>query len=346
MATSVEVAAMNESNPERPARAGRAALIFALLALMASTLALGALWYGLDAIDRGAQEREAISRKLLLGEEENARLQRSLADLTRRIDDDAALDRSLRDELLGVSERAALLEQAIKRVSENRMDSVSELRLNQAELLMSAGIERLQIFHDVAAAITALRLADAELARLEDARYAGVRQSLAQEIVALEAVPQQAHAEVLVQLAELRARLPQLPLRHGAVAVPAAAAASSRFEALLHGLVRVRRVTPREAGLLGPLGAETLRAVIALDLLHAEEALRQMDARRYRALVTQAGESLATGFDLEAAATRDVRSRLAQLSAYQPTPWPQPGVALQQLVNLRHTQDVAHGVEQ
>ena len=45
-------------------------------------------------------------------------------------------DGFVREELLGVSERAALLEQAIKRVSENRMDSVSELRLNQAELLM------------------------------------------------------------------------------------------------------------------------------------------------------------------------------------------------------------------
>ena len=346
MATPAEAAAMTEPNPQRPARAGRGALILALLAIGLSLLALVAFWYGLAAIDRGAQERETLERKLLLGEEDAANLRRELAELTRRIDDSAALDRSLREELLGVSERAALLEQAIKRVSENRMDSVSELRLNQAELLLSAGIERLQVFHDLGAAIMALRLADAELARLGDARYAGVRQSLAQEIVALEAVPQQAHADALVQLAELRARLPQLPLRHASAVAAADDSASGRFEALLRGLVRVRRVTPREAGLLGPLGAETLRAVIALDLLHAEEALRQMDAPRYRALVTQAGESLATGFDLDAASTRDVRDRLGQLAAYQPVPWPKPGAALEQLVNLRHTHDVAVGVEQ
>jgi uroporphyrin-3 C-methyltransferase len=335
---------MNETNNDAVARPGRGAWWLALAALVVATATAAALWYLANAIDRAMQEREAIARRVVLTEEENAQLRRQVSALTRRFDDDDALDRSLREELLGVSERATLLEQAIKRVSENRMDSVSELRLNQAELLLSAGIERLRLFHDAQAALTALHLADNELARLEDPRYAGVRQTLAQEIAALEAVPQQAYADTLVALADVRARLPQLPLR-GDAAEATPTVAAGRFETLLRGLVRVRRVSPREAGLLGPLGADTLRSVVALDLLHAEEALRQQDLPRYQRLVAEAREALAFGFDLEAASTRDVRLKLTQLAAHKPAPWPDLGLALQQLVNLRHTHDVARGVE-
>jgi uroporphyrin-3 C-methyltransferase len=335
---------MNETNDAATVPSGRGAWWLALIALLVATATAAALWYLANTIDRALREREAIARRVVLTEEENAQLRRQISTLTRRFDDDDALDRSLREELLGVSERATLLEQALKRISENRMDSVSELRLNQAELLLSSGIERLRLFRDVPAARTALRLADNELARLEDVRYAGVRQTLAQEIAALDAVPQQSYVDTLVALADLRARLPQLPLR-GATADAAPTVAAGRFEMLLRGLVRVRRVSPREAGMLGPLGADTLRSVVALDLLHAEEALRQQDLPRYQRLVAEARDVLAFGFDLEATGTRDVRQKLADLAAYKPAPWPDLGLALEQLVNLRHTHDVARGVE-
>ena len=73
--------------------------------------------------------------------------------------------------------------------------------------------------------------------------------------------------------------------------------------------------------------------------------MRQQDVARYQALVGQARDALAFGFDLDAASTRDVRLKLARLAAYKPAPWPTPHAALEQLVNLRHTQDVARGVE-
>ncbi|HWT16825.1 MAG TPA: uroporphyrinogen-III C-methyltransferase [Patescibacteria group bacterium] len=337
---------MNDVNSEMPARSGRGALMLAAVALVVALATAAALWYVIDGVDRAVQEREALLRRVVLVEEENAQMRRQTSALTRRLDDDDALDRSLRDEVLGVSERAALLEQAIKRVSENRMDSVSELRLNQAELLLSAGIERLNLFQDAAAAATALRLADSELARLEDPRYAGVRQTLAQEIAALDAVPTQARTDALILLADLRTRLATLPLRSDPSNPTGAAPAMGRLETLLRGLVRVRRVTPREAGMLGPLGADTLRAVIALDLLHAEEALRQHQVARFQTLVAQARDALAFGFDLDADSTRDVRLKLATLAAHKPVPWPDLGASLDQLVNLRHTREVARGVEQ
>ncbi len=336
---------MTDAPPDHPPTPHRAALLMSVLALLIATALGASLWYLFATVDGDVQAREADARRVVLIEEENAQLRRQFSELAQRLDDDDALNRTLREELLGVAERAALLEQAIKRVSENRMDSVAELRLNQAELLLSAGVERLDVFHDVAAALTALRLADAELARLSDARYAGVRQTLAQEIAALESVPIQTYTETLVLLADVRARLPQLPLRGTAPTAPTGASKPGRFESLLRSLVRVRQVSAREAGMLGPLGADTMRAVIALDLLHAEEALRVRDGERYRLLIEQARNTLATGFDLDAESARDVRLKFAQLAAYKPLTWPQPGVALEQLVNLRHTQDVAHGVE-
>jgi len=327
---------MTDPTPARPAP--RAATILSLLALTLSVGLACALWYLFATLDRSEQERVAHARRVILVEEENAQLRRQVAELGQRIDDDDALNRSLREETLGIAERAALLEQAIKRVSENRMDSVSELRLNQAELLLSAGIERLAVFHDAPASLAALRLADAELARLGDARYAGVRQTLAQEIAALEALPVRAHADTLVILADLRARVGQLPMRGSG---PTAAVVSKK----LGRLVQVRRVNPREAGMLGPLGADTLRAVIVLDLLNAEEALRQRDLVRFRLLVQQARETVQMAFDLDAPGAHDVRLKLAQIAAYVPAELPQTGAALAQLVNLRHTQNVAHGVE-
>jgi uroporphyrin-3 C-methyltransferase len=335
--------AMNDSIPVRSAP--RAATILSLLALTLSVGLACALWYLFSTLDRSEQERAAHARRVILVEEENAQLRRQMAELGQRIDDDDALNRSLREETLGIAERAALLEQAIKRVSENRMDSVSELRLNQAELLLSAGIERLTVFHDVQASLAALRLADAELARLGDARYAGVRQTLAQEIAALEALPVRAHADTLVMLADLRARVGQLPVRGSGPTAAVVSKKLGRFETLLRSLVQVRRINPREAGMLGPLGADTLRAVIVLDLLNAEEALRQRDLQRFRSLVQQARETLHSAFDLDAPGAQDVRLKLAQVSAYVPAELPQSGAALAQLVNLRHTQNVAHGVE-
>ncbi len=336
---------MTNAMPDHPPTSQRAALLLAALALLISAALGVSLWTLFSTVDGDVQERETDARRVVLIEEENAQLRRQFSELAQRLDDDDALNRSLREELLGVAERAALLEQAIKRVSENRMDSVAELRLNQAELLLSAGVERLDVFHDVTAALTALRLADAELARLADARYAGVRQTLAQEIAALEALPIKAYAQTLVLLADVRARLPQLRQRGNTAAAMAETGKPGRFESLLRSLVRVRRVSPREVGMLGPLGAETTRAVIALDLLHAEEALRVRDGERYRLLIEQARSTLALGFDLDAESARDVRLKFAQLAAYKPLAWPRPGVALEQLVNLRHTQGVAHGVE-
>lgn len=333
---------MNDLPAPVSSNAQRWATPLAATALAAAVGCAIAVWFALDTVDGLAQQRAAMERRMTLIEEENAQLLRQTSAMSRRIDDDDALNRTLREELLGIGERAALLEQAIKRVSENRMDSISELRLNQAELLLSAGIERLRLFHDADACLDAMRLADAELARLEDARFAGVRQTLAQEIAALEAVPHRELGEVLVLLADVRARLAQLPLRDRAPKADATTGAS-RFETLLRGLVRVRRVSPREAGLLGPLGADTVRAVVALDLLNAEAAARDQDAVRYQALVAQAREALAFGFDLDVPQAQDVRTKLARIAAFRPTPWPAPGAALTQLVNLRHTADVAHG---
>lgn len=338
---------MNEPEMTTSPSVDRTARLIAILALVLVLLLVGALWYLLDDADRMVQEREAMGRRVALVEEENAQLRRQASALTRRIDDDDALDRSLREELLGVSERAALLEQAIKRVSENRMDSVAELRLNQAELLLSAGIERLRLFDDAEAAMAALRLADAELARLEDPRYAGVRQTLAQELAALEAVPHKADTAALVMLAELRARLPKLALRNKEATRPSnSAQAPGRIESLLRGLVRVRHLGPRQSGLLGPLSADTLRAIIALDLLHAEEALRQRQSERFQTLVGEARDVLTAGFDLDNELGRELRLKLAELAAYRPATQPELGAALNQLVNLRHTREVARGVEQ
>ena len=96
--------------------------------------------------------------------------------------------------LAGMGERASLLEDAVARLADNRLRGEVSLRLNEAEFLLLLGEERLRLFDDSNAAIQAYSLADAALAGLDDPVLATVRQTLAQELATLRAVPPDSRA--------------------------------------------------------------------------------------------------------------------------------------------------------
>ena len=78
-----------------------------------------------------------------------------------------------------MGERAALLEDAVARLADNRLRGEVMLRLNEAEFLLLLGEERLRLFGDVPAAIQAYNLSEAALASLDDPVLATLRQTLA-----------------------------------------------------------------------------------------------------------------------------------------------------------------------
>ena len=110
-----------------------------------------------------------------------------------------------------MGERAALLEDAVARLADNRLRGEVMLRLNEAEFLLLLGEERLRLFGDVPAAIQAYNLSEAALASLDDPVLATLRQTLAQEILALRSVPADPRPAIRAELSTLSASLDQLP---------------------------------------------------------------------------------------------------------------------------------------
>ncbi len=121
--------------------------------------------------DRVAQDERTTVQKLRdqadALQREGATSRQDIGALRARLDDATKVNESLRAQVLGLSERARLAEEAIANLADKRLSGHDSLLLNEAELLLVLGGERYRLFHDPAAAVAAYRLADAALGRGE-----------------------------------------------------------------------------------------------------------------------------------------------------------------------------------
>src|SRR3546814_4228372 len=92
-----------------------------------------------------------------------------------------ATNRGLRDELLGLGERAAIIEDSFARFADPDRHGAQALRMDEAELLLSMARERLSIAGDLDGARRALALAAGVLEGVDDPAYLSLRQTLGQE---------------------------------------------------------------------------------------------------------------------------------------------------------------------
>ena len=334
-------------------RAGSAlAIAAASLALLIALTAAGWLWRVESRSGQLERERGDLAvDQRLLGERLKL-VETELRTTQQRLQDAAAINRSLRDEVLGVAERAELIEQALKRVSDRGMENVAELRMNNAEFLLSTGLARLRLFGDSAGAATALSLADAELAALQDPVVTGIRQSLARELSALSAFPADARAVAQTRLRRLAERVDRLALKP--VSEPAEAPPArgwrARARALFGEFVKVRHIGGDQAEHAFGLNAELARIDLRLQLRYAEAALMEGDTTRFKAQVERMQAAVSQSFDTRSEDTRGVLGELAALSELPAFPeFAEAGGALQQLRNLQGTRRLAQpfgGVEE
>ena len=105
-----------------------------------------------------------------------------------RLQQAEATNRVLRDELLGIGQRAALLEDSVSKLADPDRHGTQALRLDEIELLLGIGQQRLRLDDDIDGARRALALAVPLLDGLDDPAYLNLRQALAQEQVALQAL--------------------------------------------------------------------------------------------------------------------------------------------------------------
>ena len=307
--------------------------------------AAGYFFWQLQTVERGhdraAQDEQAAVQKLRdqvdALQRESATVRHDGEGLRARLDDAAKVNESLRGQLLGLSERARLAEDAIANLADKRLSGHDSLLLNEAELLLVLGGERYRLFHDPAPALSAYRLADAALVETNNAAFSTIRQSISAEIAALGAATTFNAGAIEEQLGQLRARLAQLPVAPDAALREAEPA--SRWAQIFGQFVRVSRDDETRA-LLARSDPLLARALLDASLRDAQAALLLRDTTPFRRAVDTARAQLAQAFDARSA---DVGAALASLDALGKVELAPPapevlGAALKELRNLRATQ--------
>ncbi|HTA65835.1 MAG TPA: uroporphyrinogen-III C-methyltransferase [Xanthomonadaceae bacterium] len=211
-----------------------------------------------------------------------AALRREQHELAQRMSDATSSQQVLRDEVLGVGERAALLEQSVARIASPRAQGEQALRLDEAELLLTIGQQQIELSSDVGSALHAYALADATLAGSSDPSALNLRQSLAQEVAAMRALPPDPRAALAGQIDAFESTLDSLPFSGGTPARPANATVLDR---VVGSMVEVHRAQTQD--LLDPASREAALTAVRLELTLARLALERRDASAFHAALTR-----------------------------------------------------------
>ncbi len=267
--------------PLRPASRRRrtgAWLLLAVLLALAATLGWRAWTAGRDA-DRAtalAQTRDLAE----LTSRVNA-LRGGQRSQAQRLQQAEATNRVLRDELLGITQRAALLEDTVDRLADRAASGAETLRLDEVELLLTQAQQRLEITGDLEGARRLYTLAGALLEAMDDPAHRDLRQVFAQETAGLAAVgedPATAASRILDSVANALASLPDRPT---AVRPPAA-------PWWRRWVARVVEVRPSDPGqVAAPTDRAVAMATLDLDITLARAAVAGRDPVGYRAALAR-----------------------------------------------------------
>lgn len=320
---------MNEETP--PTRRGNRGLIVLLLALGVVAVAgwRGWAWWqdhslqARTAATTAEQRLEALEQRVdMLRSEQRMQAQRLL--------DAAATNRVLRDEVLGLGQRGALLEESVAKLSDPSRHGAQSLRLDEVELLLSQASQRLDIARDIEGAKRAYALAAGALEGVDDHRLLNLRQALAQERTALEAMGSGPQAKRIVQLDAFAATLARLPSGQD---VAAATPRRPVWQRILSPLVDVR--PSRDSTIIAPSERTAAEAALQIELSLARAALERGDDPGFGAALARVDAWMARLWP-DSPALRQGRAQLQALHA--PIAHGEAsvlGTSLQQLRTLR-----------
>jgi uroporphyrin-3 C-methyltransferase len=309
------------TEPESPPRRSRAPLLLLVAILLAAALA-AVFW--LDARQRIDATQGELARRLRDIENE-AREARSLARQAQEAQRESREKVAQLESRLAESQSQQLaLEQLYQDLSRNR----DEWQLAEIEQVLAIASQQLQLSGNVRAALLALQLAEARLARADRPQFVPIRRALARDIERLKALPMLDVPGMSMRLDGLVAQVDSMPLafeQRGeraeakVTAAPADQGFWSRLGAEvwneLRELVVVRRVDNPEPPLLPPSQAYFLRENLRLRLLNARLTLLMRDEAGYREDLRAAEAWIRRYFDLEAKQTRDALAQLKDLSS-------------------------------
>jgi uroporphyrin-3 C-methyltransferase len=326
------------SPTHRPAPAARRGGTLAL-ALLLALIALGLAGYVAWRQWQQAQGDASDSRTVAGLDERVGHVESTLGTLgdertllRQRLGDAEQVNRGLREELLGQSERLRNLEDAVAKLSEKSLSGHDAMLLDETETLLRMGQQRYVLFHDARGAAAAYGLADQALAAVNDGAFSGVRQSIAAEREALE--QGQPRTRAIDTLQQLRGALETFPLKpRDTPADQANPGVWARIRRALGSVISVQR---DNGAPLAVADASFARELTALDLAQAQAALLAADTDAAHAAIARVQASLAAQFDTANADVAHAQAQLASLAqVLKPTTPIQLGAALAELRNLR-----------
>lgn len=199
-----------------------------------------------------------------------------------RLQQAEATNRLLRDEVLGLGQRAALVEDTVHKLSDPARSGAQALRLDEVELLLAQGQQRLLLAGDLDGARSAYALAAQLLDGIADPAWLNLRQALTQERAALDALGGDPRAVVAGRLDAFAATLPALPQQ----APVATGAAAPWWDRAFAKLVDVR--PSADAVAVEPADRAAGLAALRLEFTLAHAAVERRDDAGYRAALTRA----------------------------------------------------------
>jgi uroporphyrin-3 C-methyltransferase len=295
-----------------------------LLLLIAVAMAVGlATLFWLDARGRIGATQEELARRLR-DIEADAREARSIARQSQEAARDAHVKVAQLEARLAESQSQQLaLEALYQELSRNR----DEWQLAEIEQVLAIASQQLQLAGNVRAALLALQLAEARLARSDRPQFLPVRRALARDIERLKALPAIDLPGMSSRLDTLAASVDALPLAYDQRAERTAASGDAaavrgfwaRLGAEVWGelkqLVTVRRLSAPEPPLLPPDQAYFLRQNLRLRLLDARLSLLARNEAGYRDDLRAAQTWLQDYFDTRSKQTADALAQIKLLSS-------------------------------
>lgn len=260
--------------PARPARGGRGLSWLLLVLLVALAAWQGRQWW--QAQVRADAEQAGQLERLAGLEARVDALRRDQRANAERVQQAAATNRLLREELLGLGQRAALLEDSIADLAAAGAGGIQALRLDEADLLLATAGQRLQA-GDLDGARQSYAIAATVLGRLDGPEAIDLRQALAQEREALDALGPDPRVAAGEQLDALERALATLPGRNARKAEEAA----PWWRRLASRVVDVR---PSDgATIVAPSARAAGLAALQVELSLARAALERRDAAAFDA---------------------------------------------------------------
>ncbi len=249
----------------------RRQLLLPLLGIAVLVLVAWQLWQAWYAhrshsgtrLDVAEQRLDALERR-------DDGLRDDLRAQGQRLQDNAATNRVLRDEVLGLGQRSTLVEENLAKLADPRRHGAEALRLDEAELLLSLGQQRLQIAGDLDGAKRAYKLADGALNGLDDPTLLNVRQTLEQERDALDQLGAGPHATLAAQLDAIEQALQKLGAAQAQITPQRPA-----WQRVLAPLVDIRKTD--DASLLSARDRAVGEAALHVEFALARAALERDD---------------------------------------------------------------------